>query len=155
MRSIGSRRCTGGLLLLLSAGLEPLAAQVKACSLLSRAEAAQLLAKPAIATSKVVSDDEQDCSYLAAGFDLHTEVLKSVSGWSASMKNMIKQGRAEAVSGIGEEAAFTKDGNGDYLVVARKGNRIVTVTIYASEGSAAELKPKLIALTRAAAARLP
>lgn len=138
----------------LSGALTRVAAQVKACSLLTRAEAAQILAKPALASAQVVTDDEQDCGYLGSGFDVHTEVLKSVPGWSASRKDLINRGQAEAVAGIGDEAAYAKDGNGDYLVVARKGNRIVTVTMYASEGSAAQLKPKLIKLVTAAVAKL-
>jgi hypothetical protein len=143
------------ILLLLAGAVSPLGAQVKACSLLTRAEAAQILNKPAVATAQVISTEDGECGYLGAGFDIHTEVLPSVSGWSRSLKDQIKQGKAEAVAGLGEEAAFTKDGNGDYLVVSRKGNRIVTVTMYAREGSAAQLKPLLIKLVAAAVAKLP
>jgi hypothetical protein len=139
---------------LLAAGASPAQSQVKACSLLTRADAAQILAKPAIATAQVITDDEEDCGYLLAGFDLHTEVLRSTAGWSSSVKQEISQGKAESVAGIGDEAVFSKDGNGDYLIVARKGNRIVTVTMYASEGSAAVVKPKLVKLVTAAVAKL-
>lgn len=137
-----------------SAAVSRVDAQVTACSLLPAAEAAQILGKPAVAKAKVISTDEGDCSYLGSGFDIHTELLKSASGWSASVKNLVKQGRAEAVAGIGDEAAFSKDGNGDYALVSRKGDRIVTITMYASEGTAAELKPKLIKMVTAAVGKL-
>jgi len=153
------RSCAGATLfsaasLLLSGAVTAAAPQVTACSLITRAEAAQILAKPALTNAQVISVDEQDCGYLGSGFDLHTELLNSAAGWSAWRNDLIKQGKAEAVDGIGDEAAFSKDSNGDYFVVARKGNRIVTVTIYASEGAAAQLKPKLIKLVMAAMAKL-
>jgi hypothetical protein len=129
-------------------------AQTPACTLIPAAEAAQILGKPAAAKAQTVTNDEQDCGYMGLPFDLHTEVLKSPSGWSAAMKEQIKKGKAEAVNGIGDEAAFTKDGNGDYVLVSRKANRIVTVTIYASEGTADALKPKLIKMATAAVARV-
>jgi hypothetical protein len=154
MRSSARTIVLGLAILPLSGALTHLAAQVNTCSLISRAEAAQILGKPAVANAQVITDDEQDCGYLGSGFDIHTEVLKSVPGWSAWRNDLIKQGRAEAVDGIGDEAAFTKDGNGDYGIVARKGNRIVAVTMYASEGSAAQLKPPLTKLVTLAVARL-
>jgi hypothetical protein len=154
MRSSTRTIVLGVATLALSGALTPLAAQGDACSLLSRAEAAQILGKPALANAQVISADEQDCGYMGAGFDIHTEVLTSVPGWSAWRKDLIKQGKAEAVDGIGDEAAYTKDGNGDYGVVARKGNRIVTVTMYSSEGSPAQLKPSLIKLVTAAVAKV-
>jgi hypothetical protein len=130
-------------------------AQVTACSLISAADAAKILAKPALATAKVISTDDEDCGYLGAGFDIHTELLKSVPGWSAWRQDLIKKGKADPVDGIGDEAAFTKDGNGDYGVVARRGNRIVTVTMYASEGSATDARPKLVKLAAHAVGKLP
>lgn len=154
MRSFPKTLLLGMLGLGLSSVASPAGAQVKACALITRAEAAQILAKPAVANAQVVSTDDEDCSYLGSGFDIHTELLKSVPGWTASMKNLIKQGKAEPVDGIGEEAAYSKDGNGDYLVVARKANRIVTVTMYASDWSAAEARPKLIKLLSLAAGKL-
>lgn len=154
MRSVARTILPSLVVLFLSGGLALLPAQFKACSLLPPAEAAQILAKPALASAQVITDDEQDCGYLGSGFDLHTEVLRSVPGWSAWRLDLIKQGKAEAVPGIGDEAAFTKDGNGDYLIVARKGNRIVTVTMYSTEGSAAQLKPQLIKLITAAVAKV-
>jgi hypothetical protein len=142
--------------MLLSYGaLDQLASQTTACSLLSRAEAAEIIGKPAVATSMVITDDEQDCGYLGSGFDLHTEVLSSPAGWSAWSAELIEEGRAEAVEGIGDEAVFTTDGNGDHLIVARKGNRIVTVTMYASEGGAAEVKPRLVRLVSSAVSKVP
>ena len=142
-------------MLLMSGTQTPLTSQIQACSLITRSEAAQILAKPELASAQVIAVDEEDCGYLGSGFDIHTELLKSVPGWSAWKNDLIKQGKAEAVEGIGDEAAFSKDGNGDYLVVARKGDRIVTVTMYASEGTAAQLKPKLIQLATVAMGKLP
>ena len=141
MRSSAGTILLGVAILPLSGLLSQSVPQVSACSLITRAEAAQILAKPALANAQVISEDEQDCGYLGSGFDVHTELLRSVPGWSAWRRDLIKRGEAEAVEGIGDEAAFTKDGNGDYGVVARKNDRIVTVTMYASEGSAAQLKP--------------
>lgn len=142
--------------MLLSSGtLHRLASQTTACSLLSRAEAAEILGKPEIATGMIITDDEQDCGYMGAPFDLHTELLGSSAGWSAWRAELIEKGQAEAVAGLGDEAAFTTDGLGDYLIVARKGSRIVSVTMYASEGSAGELKPRLERLVSAALAKLP
>lgn len=154
MRSVARTILLGAALLPLSGALAHVGAQVNACALITRAEAAELLGKPALATAQVVSTDDEDCGYLGSGFDVHTERLESVSGWSSYRKDLIKQGRAEAVDGLGDEAAFSKDGNGDYGLVARKGDRIVTVTMYASEGSPAELKPKAIMLLKAAIAKL-
>jgi len=154
MRSIRRAVPVTVAVLLLSGRFESPAAQVNACSLVTRAEAAEVLGKPDIAKAQVISVDEEDCGYLGSGFDIHTELLKSVPGWSAWRNGLIKEGRAESVDGVGDEAAFTKDGNGDYLIVARKGNRIVTLTMYASEGSAADLKPKLLKLVKAAVSKL-
>jgi hypothetical protein len=50
---------------------------------------------------------------------VHTGLLKAVPGWSGWKHGLIKEGKAETVEGIGDEAAFAKDGNGDDLVVAR------------------------------------
>ena len=155
MRSSTRTILLGLAMLPLSGASAHLVAQVAACSLISRAEAAQILAKPELASAQVITTDEQDCGFLGSGFDVHTELLTSVAGWSSWRKDLITGGRAEAVDGIGDEAAFSKDGNGDYGVVVRKGNRIVTVTMYASEGSAEQLKPKLIKLATAAVAKLP
>jgi hypothetical protein len=130
------------------------AAQVKACELITRAEAAQILAKPAVANAQVISPDEEDCGYLGSGMDVHTELLKNAAGWTAAMKNQIKQGKAEGIDGIGEEAAYTKDGNRDYVLVTRKGNRIVTVTLYSANWSEADAKPKLIKLATLAVGKV-
>ena len=86
--------------------------------------------------------------------DIHTELLKNAAGWTAAMKNQIKAGKAEAIDGIGEEAAYTKDGNRDYVPVTRKGNRIVTVTLYSSNWSEADAKPKLIKLATLAVGKV-
>lgn len=154
MRWFAQALIRGIVILSCSAALSNAAAQVTACSLISAADAARILAKPAIATAKVISTDDEDCGYLGSGFDIHTELLKSIPGWSSWRQDLIKKGRAEAVDGIGDEAAFSKDGNGDYALVARKGNRIVTVTMYASEGSAAEARPKLVKLVTFAVGKL-
>jgi hypothetical protein len=137
-----------------SAAVADAGAQVKACDLITRAEAAQVLAKPAVASAQAVSPDDEDCGYLGSGMDVHTELLKNAAGWTAAMKNQIKQGKAEAVDGIGEEAAYTKDGNHDYVLVTRKANRIVTVTLYSANWSEADAKPKLIKLATLAVAKV-
>jgi len=155
MRPIARTALLGVAFFLLSGQLVHAAAQATACALLSRADAARILAKPAIKTAQVITDDEEDCGYLAAGFDLHTEQLRSVPGWSAWKKGLIAKGQAEAVDGVGEEAAMTKDGNGDFVMVARKGGRIVSVTMYADQWPADQVKPALLELLKAAVGKLP
>jgi len=142
--------------LCLSAARTRLAAQqIEACKLVTAAEAAQLLGKPAIAKAQVVSPDKDTCGYMGAGFDVHTEVLKSPSGWSAQLKDQIKKGKAEAIAGVGDEAAYMKDGSGDNTAVARKGNQLVTIWIHEDQGTAAQVKPTAIKLLTHAVKKVP
>src|SRR4051812_2622885 len=94
------------------------AQSVDPCALVTKAEAAQILAKPAIAKAQTIPGDDT-CGFLGAGFDVHTEPLKSVSGWSAMLKKMIQEKKAERVDKIGDEAAFLIDPTGDYSMIAR------------------------------------
>jgi hypothetical protein len=70
------------------------------------------------------------------------------------VKKEIQAKRAEAVDKIGDEAAFTTDGNGDFVMTSRKGNRIVTVTMYSNRTTRADAKPKLVKLLTAAVSKV-
>ena len=122
------------------------AQDVDPCTLISKAEAAQILAKPEILKAKSMPAQDGTCGYLGAPFDVHTEVLKSPAGWSATAKRLIQEKKAEAVEKIGDEAYFTTDGNGDFVMTSRKGSRIVTVTMFSDKTTKAEAKPSLVKL---------
>ena len=95
------------------------AQDVDPCTLITKAEAAQILGNPEILKAKSMPPQDGTCGYLGAPFDVHTETLKSASGWSAMVKKEIQAKRAEAVEKIGDEAAFTTDGNGDFVMTSR------------------------------------
>jgi len=130
------------------------AQDVDPCTLITKAEAAQILGNPEILKAKSMPPQDGTCGYLGAPFDVHTETLKSASGWSAMVKKEIQAKRAEAVEKIGDEAAFTTDGNGDFVMTSRKGNRIVTVTMYSNRTTRADAKPKLVKLLTAAVSKV-
>ena len=130
------------------------AQDVDPCSLITKAEAAQILGNPEILKAKSMPPQDGTCGYLGAPFDVHTETLKSASGWSAMVKKEIQEKRAEPVEKIGDEAAFTTDGNGDFVMTSRKGNRIVTVTMYSNRTTRADAKPKLVKLLTAAVSKV-
>ena len=131
------------------------AQDVDPCTLITKAEAAQILAKPEILKAKSMPAQDGTCGYLGAPFDVHTEVLQSPSGWSAMVKKRIQEKKAEIVAEkIGDETVFTTDGNGDFVMTARKGNRIVTVTMFSDKTTLAEAKPKLVKLLTAAVSKV-
>jgi len=124
----------------------------EACSLITRAEAAQILGKPQLATAKVVTDDS-DCVYQGAGFLLRiTEV--NPTKWSKALQPLIKSKVAETVSGLGDEAVFTTD-EGDSVLLVRKGTHELWLKLYHDWGGApAQVKPTLMKLGKTAVARL-
>lgn len=130
------------------------AQDVDPCNLITKAEAAQILGNPEILKAKSMPPQDGTCGYLGAPFDVHTETLKSPSGWSAMVKKQIQEKKAEAVEKIGDEAAFTTDGNGDFVMTSRKGNRIVTVTMFSDKTTRADAKPKLVKLLTAAVSKV-
>ena len=130
------------------------AQDVDPCNLITKAEAAQILGKPEILKAKSMPPQDGTCGYLGAPFDVHTEILPSPSGWSAAVKKQIQAKKAEAVEKIGDDAAFTTDGNGDYVMTARKGNRLVTVTMFADKTTRADAKPKLVKLLTTAVSKV-
>ena len=131
------------------------AQDVDPCNLITKAEAAQILAKPEILKAKSMPPQDGTCGYLGAPFDVHTEVLPSPSGWSAMVKKQIQAKKAEAVAEkIGDETVFTTDGNGDFVMTSRKGNRIVTVTMFFDKTTLAEAKPKLVKLLTVAVSKV-
>lgn len=130
------------------------AQDIDPCTLITKAEAAQILGNPDILKAKSMPPQDGTCGYLGAPFDVHTETLKSPAGWTAMVKKEIQEKKAEAVEKIGDEAAFTTDGNGDFVMTSRKGNRIVTVTMYSNRTTRADAKPKLVKLLTAAVSKV-
>lgn len=126
----------------------------KVCSLITRAEAAQILGKPEVATAKVFLDDDTTCNYRGAGFHLSLEEVEDPAQWSAGIKALIRKKEAEAIGGIGDEAAYTEH-QGDPEILARKGTHWVTVTLYRNWGGPREqVRPTLLKLARTAVAKL-
>lgn len=140
---------------LVSAPLPALSAQeAKTCKLIPRAEAAVILGKPEVAKAKALFDDESDCNYRGAGFTLHIEEITDQAQWSAGIKSLIKEKKAEALSGIGDEAAYTER-EGDPEIEARKGTHWLTVTLYRNWGGKPDqVRPTLMKLAKSAVANL-
>jgi hypothetical protein len=143
------------LILLVTTALGHLSAQeTKACKLIPRAEAAQILGKPEVATAKVLFDDDNTCNYRGVGFHLEVEEIPDQALWSAGLKSLIKKKEAEAESGIGDEALYTER-EGDPAILARKGTHWVTVTLYRNWGGKPDqVRPTLRKLARAAVTKL-
>jgi hypothetical protein len=129
----------------------------RACWLVTPAEAAQILGKPELANGELIRDDHLDCDYLPAGFDVHVDDQLTPAQRSAGLRESIKQGKAEAVSGIGDEAAFSaanaQNHNTSELIVL-KGSRRVSATIFRWDGPSAQIKPTLVNLAKTALTKL-
>jgi len=140
----------------LSAARATVGAQgLEACKLITASEAAQALGKPAIAKAQVIAPEKDTCGYMGAPFDVHTEALANPTRWSAALKEEIKKGKAEAIPGVGDDAAYMKDGNDDNIATARKGKHLVTISIYQNQGTAAQVKPLAIKLLKLALSKVP
>ena len=151
------RRQAALALLLAPAPFAATAAQTsRACWLVRPAEAAQLLARPDLADGQVMQDDHLTCDYLHAGFDVHVEDLPTPAPRRAALERAIEQGTAEAVSGIGDEAAFSPELQTKKWpsLVVLKGSRAVTVSTRPGTVPAAQVKPTLMKLATAALAKL-
>ena len=156
MRLTARNTLLGIVALGLSATRTSLGAQgLEACKLITAAEAAEALGKPAIAKAQVIAPERDTCGYMGAPFDVHTEALKNPTGWSAALKAEIKKGKAEALPGIGDDAAYMKDGNDDNIATARKGIHLVTISVYQRQGTAAQVKPLAIKLLKLALSKVP
>jgi len=97
---------------------------------------------------------ENRCVWDAGGMkgDLTLSVLQATgSGANAMIVNAMPM-EGDAVSGIGEQAGVTVQGNYDVEVMARLGPRVLTV--HASAVGVAARKDAVIAAARSAAARL-
>jgi hypothetical protein len=138
-----------------SAGRTLSAQGLEACKLISATEAADALGKPAIAKAQVIAPEKDTCGYMGAPFDVHTEALANPTRWSAALKEEIKKGKAEAIPGVGDDAAYMKDGNGDNIATARKGKHLVTISVYQNQGTAAQVKPLAIKLLKLALTKVP
>ena len=80
--------------------------------------------------------------------------MEEPAQWSAGIKALIRKKEAEAISGIGDEAAYTEH-QGDPEILARKGTHWVTVTLYRNWGGPPEqVKPTLLKLAKTAVAKL-
>jgi hypothetical protein len=130
------------------------AQKVEPCALITKAEAARILGKPAIAKAKSVPSGDGTCAYAGAGFEVHTEELQSPASWTGSMREMIEEKRAERVDRIGDEAVVFVDSNRDYAAASRKGKRIVTVTMYKDQSTLVDAKPVLVELLTRAMSRV-
>lgn len=145
-------------LVLAATPLANLAAQSsRACWLVTPQEAAQILGKPELATGELIADDHLECNFLHAGFDVHVDDQLTPALRSARLRESIKQGKAEAVAGIGDEAAFSaanaQNHNTSKLVVI-KGSRSLSVTIFRWSGPSAQIKPTLMNLAKTALPKL-
>src|SRR5512143_996106 len=101
------RRTTLVLVLLGTPRANLVAQSSRACWLVTPQEAAQILGKPDLANGELIADDHLECNYLHAGFDVHVDDQLSPARRTAALRESIKQGKSEAVSGIGDEAAFS------------------------------------------------
>ena len=151
------QRARAGFLLMLA--VTPLATvtgqRTGACWLVRPAEAAQILATPDLASGDVMRDNSQDCDYLHAGFDVHMEHARTVAQVREALKQNIANGKVEAVSGVGDAAAFDKSDKQPSLM-AVKGTHAVETTILLSRwhGSPDQIKPTLVKLAQTALAKL-
>lgn len=125
----------------------------KACALMTPAEAAQILGKPKIATTKPVSFDDKQCFYGESGFLVLELENMDAAQQKAGLKSLVRDNKAEPVSGVGDEAVFWQIG--DSLLMVRKGIRLVTVTLARNWGGPpAQLRPTLVKVARTALAKL-
>lgn len=143
---------------LISTPLAVLRAQTsKACWLVTPREAAQILGKPELANGESLRDDRLECDYLHAGFDVHVDDQLTPDRRTAAIRQSIKQGKTDAVSGIGDEAAFSaanaQNHNTSELDVV-KGSHSVIVTIFRWSGPTDQIKPTLVKLANTALAKL-
>lgn len=129
----------------------------RACWLVTPQEAAQVLGKPELANGELIRDGYLTCDYLHAGFDVHVDDSRTPAQQSAALRASIKQGKAEPVSGIGDEAAFSpanaENHNTSELVVL-KGSHSLIVSIFRWSGPADQIKPTLFNLAKTALPRL-
>jgi hypothetical protein len=135
-----------------------LAAQTsRACWLVTPQEAAQILGKPELANGESMRDDRLECNYLHGGFDVHVDDQLTPAQRSAALRQSIKQGKAESVSGIGDEATFSaanaQNHNTSELDVV-KGSHSLIVTIFRWSGPTDQIKPTLVKLANTALAKL-
>lgn len=125
----------------------------KVCSLMSTAEAAQILGRPKVAATKPVSFDDKQCFYGESGFLVLELEDMDAAQQKAGLKSLVKQNKAEPVSGVGDEAVFWAIG--DSLLMVRTGTRLVTVTLSKNWGGPpAQLRPTLLKVARTALAKL-
>jgi hypothetical protein len=139
---------------LMSLPLATIAGQTgKVCSLMTTAEAAQILGRPKVAATKPVSFDDKQCFYGENGFLVLELENMDAAQQKAGLKSLVKQNKAEPVSGVGDEAVFWEIG--DSLLMVRTGTRLVTVTLARNWGGPpAALRPTLIKVAKTALAKL-
>lgn len=158
MHSFGSSLRTALALALVGAPRANLVAQVsRACWLVTPQEVAQILGRPELASGELIRDDYLNCDYLRAGFDVHVDGALTPAQRSAALREMIKKGEAEAVSGIGDEAAISaangQNHNTSELVVL-EGSHSLHVSIFRWSGSPQQIRPTLMNLAKTALPKL-
>ena len=129
----------------------------RACWLVTPQEAAQILGKPELASGELIRDDYLECDYLRAGFDVHVDDALTPAQRSAALRATIRQGKAEAVSGIGDEAAFSAANAENHKtseLVVLEGSHSLRVSIFRWSGSPEQIKPTLMKLARTALPKL-
>jgi hypothetical protein len=125
----------------------------KVCSLMTIAEAAQILGRPKVAATKPVSFDDKQCFYGDGGFLVLELEDMDAAQQRAGLKSLVRQNKAEPVSGVGDEAVFWEIG--DSLLMVRKGTQLVTVTLSRNWGGPpAQLRPTLMKVAKTALAKL-
>lgn len=143
-------------LLLLTTNANLGAQRSRACWLVTPSEVAEILGKPELASGTSIDDDRLECNYLAAGIDVHLDDLLTPAQRSAALKESIKQGKAEAIAGIGDEAAFSpaSKNRGTSALVVLVGSRRLTTSIFRWNGPTEQIEPTLVKLAKAALTRL-
>ena len=99
--------------------------RIRACSLLTKAEAKKLLQWPSMLDQLPIEEEPlgttgSSCNYPNA----HVQVMAFTPQFAEAMR---KQGKLEPVSGVGDEAFFRENRAGYAEVYVQVGQRVVTV----------------------------
>jgi hypothetical protein len=127
----------------------------QACTLVSSAAVLEILGANANATPQQQPATPEltssRCIWDAGNSDLTLTVMQAKQGVNAMILNSMPM-EGEALSGVGDQAGVTVQGNYNVEVMARAGGRVMTLE--ASGLGIADRKDAVIAAAKAAAARL-
>lgn len=128
----------------------------RACWVITPAEAARILGKPEMANGKAMHDDLDSCEYKNAGIDVDITYFTRAPARGEAFGGWIKRGKAEAVSDVGDDAAFSRDPeNNDQVLSVVLGKRILKITMLQSaQTPQAQVRPMLVKLATTAVTRL-